>query len=212
MRPARRPRRQPVAGDTPTGAGGGMGGAGGPDVDNEGNPKNRSKRESGVLNVGEILGREFNLDLPYEQKFDANPPNIPPQGVNRRGQIVWNPDVIRAFNQAELKIDQSNLKDTHMAIYLQNNVYIVRKIDAKNIEDAWRNNSQRGNALGYRDINATSFPEPNVGKTPKTPPAPQGQRKPSLDEEAAKRVNGRVSGRLKKSKASRFNKIITILR
>lgn len=206
VRPARRPRRQPVAGDTPTGAGGGMGGAGGPDVDNEGNPKNRSKRESGVLNVGEILGREFNLDLPYEQKFDANPPNIPPQGVNRRGQIVWNPDVIRAFNQAELKIDQSNLKDTHMAIYLQNNVYIVRKIDAKNIEDAWRNNSQRGNALGYRDINATSFPEPNVGKTPKTPPAPQGQRKPSLDEEAAKRVNGRVSGRLKKSKASRFNK------
>jgi len=146
-------------------------------TNNEGNPENRSKRESGVLKVGEILGREFNLNLPYEQKFDANPPNIPPQGVNRRGQIVWNPDVIRAFNQAELKIDQSNLKDTHMAIYLQNNVYIVRKIDAKNIEDAWRNNSQRGNALGYRDINATSFPEPNVGKTPKTPPAPQGQKK-----------------------------------
>jgi hypothetical protein len=173
VRPARRPRRQPVAGDTPTGAGGGMGGAGGPDVNNEGNPKNRSKRESGVLKVGEILGPEFNLNVPYEQKFDANPPNIPSQGANRRGQIVWNPDVVRAFNQAELKIDQSNLKDTHMAIYLQNNVYIVRKIDAKNIEDAWRKNNQGGNALGYRDVNATSFPEPNAGKTPKTPPAPQ---------------------------------------
>ena len=206
VRPARRPRRQPVAGDTPTGAGGGMGGAGGPNTNNEGNLENRSKRESGVLKFGEILGPEFNFNVPYEQKFDANPPNIPSQGVNRRGQIVWNPDVVRAFNQADLKIDQSNLKDTHMAIYLQNNVYIVRKTDAKNIEDAWRNNNQGGNALGYRDINATSFPEPNAGKTPKTPPAPQGQRKPSLDEEAAKRVNGRVSGRLKKSKASRFNK------
>lgn len=206
VRPARRPRRQPVGGDTPTGAGGGMGGAGGPNVNNEGNLENRSKRESGVLRVGEILGSEFNFNVPYEQKFDANPPNIPAQGVNRRGQIVWNPDVVRAFNQAELKINQSNLKDTHMAIYLANNVYIVRKIDAKNIEDAWRNNSQGGVALGYRDINATSFPEPNVGKTPKTPPAPQGQRKPSLDEGAAKRINGRVSGRIKKSKASRFNK------
>lgn len=173
VRPARRPRRQPVGGDTPSGAGGGMGGAGGLNANNEGNPENRPKRESGVLRVGEILGSEFNFNVSYEQKFDANPPNIPAQGANRRGQIVWNPDVVRAFNQADLKIDQLNLRDTHMAIYLQNNVYIVRKIDAKNIEDAWRNNTQAGVALGYRDINATSFPEPNVGKTPKTPPAPQ---------------------------------------
>ena len=206
VRPARRPRRQPVGGDTPSGAGGGMGGAGGLNANNEGSPENRPKRESGVLRVGEILGSEFNFNVPYEQKFDANPPNIPAQGANRRGQIVWNPDVVRAFNQADLKIDQLNLRDTHMAIYLQNNVYIVRKIDAKNIEDAWRNNTQGGVALGYRDINATSFPEPNVGKTPKTPPTAGGQRKPSLNEAAAKRINGRVSGRIKKSKASRFNK------
>jgi hypothetical protein len=50
-----------------------------------------------------------------------------------------------------------------------------------------------------------SAPEPSTTISP-PPRAPQGQRKPSLDEEAAKRVNGRVSGRLKKSKASRFNK------
>ena len=47
---------------------------------------------------------------------------------------------------------------------------------------------------------------PTPPAPPQAPLAPQGQRKPSLDEEAAKRVNGRVSGRLKKSKASRFNK------
>lgn len=54
-----------------------------------------------------------------------------------------------------------------------------------------------------------SAPTPKTPVTPPTPPqapVPQGQRKPSLDEEAAKRINGRVSGRLKKSKASRFNK------
>jgi len=49
-------------------------------------------------------------------------------------------------------------------------------------------------------------PAPPSVTTPNTPLAPQGQRKPSLDEEAAKRINGRVSDRLKKSKASRFNK------
>ena len=169
VRPARRPRRQPVVGDTPTGAGGGMGGAGGPNANNEGNLENRSKRESGVLKIGEILGSDFDIDLPYEQKFGVNAPNNFPMARDRRGQVVWNPDVLRAFNLADLKIEELNLRDTHMAIYMQGNVYIVRKTDAKNAENVWRNNSQDGNMLGYRDMKLPIV-EPNQGKTPKTPP------------------------------------------
>ena len=180
VRPARRPRRQPVVGDTPSGAGGGMGGAGGPNANNEGNLKNRSKRESGVLKIGEILGSDFDIDLPYEQKFGVNAPNNFPMARDRRGQVVWNPDVLRAFNLADLKIEELNLRDTHMAIYMQGNVYIVRKTDAKNAENVWRNNSQDGNMLGYRDMN---FPivEPDQAKAPTpTPSSPKSGNTPAL--------------------------------
>lgn len=166
VRPARRPRRQPDGRGFVT-PGDGR------------DPIPAANANSGILKIGEILGSDFDIDLPYEQKFGANAPNVFPMERDRRGQVVWNSDVLRAFNLADLKIDQLNLRDTHVAIYLQNNVYIVSKTDAKNIEDAWRNNSQDGNALGYRDMN---FPvvEPNQGKTPKAsaspPRRPQGRR------------------------------------
>jgi hypothetical protein len=154
---------------------------------------------AGMFDLGDID------EIAYVERFDDIDPNVPSQGVNGRGQIRWNPDIVKAFDKAEEKIRELNLQNTHMPVYLANAVFVVRKADAKAVEEAFLS-ARQGNLFGYRDVNADAFPDTNIGETPKTPPAPQGQRKPSLDEKAAERVNGRVSSRLKKSKASRFNK------
>ena len=157
-RPARRPRRSPDGRDPTPPAPANQ------QSDSE-ETTNRVIPLAGMFDLGDID------EIAYVERFDDIDPNVPSQGVNGRGQIRWNPDIVKAFDKAEEKIRELNLQNTHMPVYLANAVFVVRKADAKAVEEAFLS-ARQGNLFGYRDVNADAFPDTNIGETPKTPPAP----------------------------------------
>lgn len=137
------------------------------------------------------LAFAFGLDdITYVERFDDIDPNVPAQGVNRRGQIRWNPDIVKAFDKAEEKIREQNLQNTHMPVYMANAVFVVRKADAKAVEEAFLSRGE-GNLFGYRDVNANAFPNTNIGETPKTPKTPKTPPTPPQAPAPPRRPRGR---------------------